>query len=66
MWKYLALALLVVLLAEIGLTRWIATQRRLHVVEAVSFGPPTVDVQTFRERARSLLAVPSEEPASKT
>jgi hypothetical protein len=66
MWKYLALALLVVLLAEIGLTRWIATQRRLHVVEAVSFGPPTVDVQTFRERARSLLAVPPEEPASKT
>jgi len=66
MWKYLAVALLVVLLAEIGLTRWIAMQRRLHVVEAVSFGPSSVDVQTFRERARSLLSVPSQEPASKT
>ena len=65
MWKYLAVALLVVLLAEIGLTRWIATQRRLHVVEAVSFGPATVDVQTFRERARSLLSVSAEESAPK-
>ena len=66
MWKYLAVALLVVLLAEIGLTRWIAIQRRLHVVEAVSFGPSTVDVQTFRERARSLLSVTAQEPVSKT
>jgi hypothetical protein len=66
MWKYLAVALLVVLLAEIGLTRWIAMQRRMHVVEAVSFGPSTVDVQTFRERARSLLSVSAQETASKT
>jgi len=66
MWKYLAVALLVVLLAEIGLTRWIAMQRHLHVVEAVSFGPSTVDVQTFRERARSLLSVTAQEPVSKT
>jgi hypothetical protein len=66
MWKYLAVALLVVLLAEIGLTRWIAMQRRLHVVETVSFGPATVDVQTFRERARSLLSSTTQEPVSKT
>jgi hypothetical protein len=65
MWKYLAVALLVVLLAEIGLTRWIAMQRRIHVVGAVSFGPATVDVQTFRDRARSLLSVPAEESAPK-
>ena len=62
MWKYLAIALLVALLAEVGLTRWIALQRRMHIVETVSFGPTTVDVKTFRERARSLLAIPKEEP----
>jgi hypothetical protein len=64
MWKYLAVALLGALLAEIGLTRWIAVQRRMHLVETVTFGPATVDVQTFRERARGLLAIPSHEPES--
>jgi hypothetical protein len=57
MWKYLAIALLVALLAEIGLTRWIATQRRMHSVETVAFGPAIVDVQTFRERAKALVSV---------
>jgi hypothetical protein len=66
LWKVLALALLAALLAEIGLTRWIAMQRRMHIMEAVSFGPATVDVQTFRERARSLLAVPNQEPPPAT
>jgi len=61
-WQYLALALLVALLAEIGLARWIATQRRMHMIDTVSFGPETVDIRTFRQRARSLLAVPSQEP----
>jgi hypothetical protein len=64
MWKYLALALLLALVAEVGLTRWIALQRRMHLIETVSFGPAAVDVQTFRERARSLLAMPAEEPES--
>jgi hypothetical protein len=66
MWKVLAVALLAALLAEIGLTRWIAMQRRMHMIETVSFGPSTVDVQTFRQRARSLLAVPNQEPPSST
>jgi hypothetical protein len=66
MWKVLAVALLAALLAEIGLTRWIAMQRRMHIMEAVSFGPATVDVQTFRQRARSLLAVPNQEPPPAT
>ena len=66
MWKYLAVALLAALLAEIGLTRWIAMQRRMHMIETVSFGPSTVDVQTFRQRARSLLAVPNQEPPPAT
>ncbi|MBM4017917.1 MAG: VWA domain-containing protein [Planctomycetes bacterium] len=60
MWKYLAVALAAALVAEIGLTRWIAVQRRMHMIETVSFGPATVDAQTFRERARSLLAVPNQ------
>jgi len=62
LWKYLALALVVALLAEIGLTRWIALQRRMHIVETVTFGPEAVDVQTFRERARRLLTGPGREP----
>jgi len=62
LWKYLAIALLVGLLAEIGLTRWIAMQRRMHVVETVAFGPESVDVKTFRDRARRLLDVTSPEP----
>ena len=67
LWKYLALSLLVILLAEIGLTRWIAMQRRMHMVETVSFGPSTVDVRTFRDRARALLAGnPEPESVSKS
>ena len=62
LWKYLAVALLVGLLAEVGLARWIATQRRMHMIDTVSFGTDAVDVKTFRQRARSLLAVTSQEP----
>ena len=62
LWKYLAIALLVGLLAEVGLARWIATQRRMHMIDTVSFGSDAVDVKTFRQRARSLLAVTSQEP----
>ncbi len=60
LWKYLALALLVGLLAEVGLARWIASQRRIHRVETVSFGPETVDAETFRARARRMLATAGE------
>ncbi len=61
-WKFLAIALLVGLLAEVGLARWIATQRRMHMIDTVSFGTDAVDIKTFRQRARSLLAVTSHEP----
>ena len=66
LWKYLAFGALFVLLAEIAITRWVAVQRRLHTVEAVSFGGEGVDIQTFQQRARQLLTVPSEptEPVS--
>ena len=64
LWKYLALSLLGALVAEIGLTRWIAQQRRTNVSETVEFGSTAVDVQTFRKHAREILAVPSEQPGS--
>ena len=62
LWRYLALALLVGLLAEVGLTRWIASQRRMHMVETVTFGPDVVDTRTFRQRARELLTVTQNQP----
>jgi hypothetical protein len=61
LWKYLAVALLVALLAEVGLARWIATRRRMHAVDTVTFGAEPIDVVTFRERARDLLAMPGEQ-----
>jgi len=63
LWKYLALALVACLLAEVGLTRWIATQRRLHAVDTVSFGPEMPDTETFRARAEEMLAPASENAA---
>jgi hypothetical protein len=60
--KYLAVALLIALLAEIGLARWIATQRGIHKVETVTFGQAIGDMQTLRQRARSLLALPNQDP----
>ena len=62
LWKYLVIALLVGLLAEVALARWITMQRRMHMIDTVSFGPEAVDLRTFRQRARSLLAVSSQEP----
>jgi hypothetical protein len=59
LWKYLAIGALLCLVAEIAVTRWIALQRRLHSPEEVVFGGEDVDVRTFRDRARELLAVPS-------
>jgi len=55
LWRYLALAMLVGLLAEVGLARWIAGQRHMHSAETVSFGPDTPDVETFRARAKQML-----------
>lgn len=55
LWEYLAIALLVAMVAEIALTRWIATQRRTSTVQPVMFGSDAIDTQTFRDRARELL-----------
>ncbi len=56
LWQLLALVLIGALVAEIALTRWIAMQRRTHSIRPVAFGSDAVDVETFRRRARDLLA----------
>ena len=56
LWKYLAAAALAALVGEIMLTRWIAAQRRSHRIETVAFGDESMDVETFRHRARRMLA----------
>jgi hypothetical protein len=58
LWQWLALVLLGAILAEIALTRWIAVQRKVHMVQPVAFGAEAVDIQSFRRRARDLLATP--------
>lgn len=62
LWKYLAVALLLGLIAEIALTRWIASRRRLHDLETIHFRHEYVDIQGFRARAEKMLAVPTPQP----
>lgn len=67
LWKYFIIGALLALLGETAIARWIAVQRRLGAAPTVAFGSEVVDVQTFRDRARELLAVPgsSVEPVTK-
>ncbi len=46
-WKYLAIAVLVALVCEIALTRWIATERRTHVKQEVRFSDTGPGARTF-------------------
>ncbi len=62
LWKYLALALLVGLLAEVGLTRWIAARRKLHSAAPVSFGDEIIGIGALRERTRAVLTGDREVP----
>lgn len=55
LWKYLAIGVLLALVAEIVLTRWIAQQRRTNSTEAVAFGQEILDVRGYRERAKEML-----------
>ncbi len=67
LWKYFIIGALLALLGEIAVARWIAVQRRLGAAPTVLFGSEVVDVQTFRDRAQQLLAVPNRatEPVTK-
>ena len=62
MWKYLAVAALLALVGEIGLTRWIAAQRKAHSAETVTFGHAAEEARSFRARAREMVQVPTEQP----
>lgn len=55
LWPYLVLGALMALLAEIGLTRWIAVKRRYGAAAHVDFGQHTVNVMAFRNKARRML-----------
>jgi len=59
LWRYLAVAALIAVLAEAALTRWIAQQRRVGAVEPVDFTSGAVDPAAFRRRAKELLKVGS-------
>jgi len=61
MWKYLLLGVLVVLLGEVLLSRWISLSRRTHAARTVRFEVEAVDIASFRARARELLETPSVE-----
>ena len=56
LWKYLAVALLLGLVAENGLTRWIASRRKYHSDATVRFGEQFTDMQTFRQHAQEILS----------
>ena len=56
LWKYLAVALLLGLVAENGLTRWIASRRKYHSDATVRFGEQFTDMQTFRQHAQDILS----------
>lgn len=55
LWKYLAIAAVVVLLAESFITRWIAQQRKMGTTETVDFVSEGERLSTFQERARDFL-----------
>jgi hypothetical protein len=54
-WKYLAVGVLAVLLAEIALTRWIATNRRTASATEIDFEGELAKLRSFRARAREML-----------
>ncbi len=62
LWRMLAVALVVALLAEIALTRWIARRRHVPSAGRVEFGAAD-DVTSFRARERAMLAPPAEDAA---
>jgi len=55
LWKYLAVAALLILLAECFVTRWIARQRKTGAEEKVEFVSEGEKLSSFRERAQQML-----------
>jgi len=62
LWKWLALTMLLCIVGEVALTRWITIRRKGHAVETVAFeSDATTDMKAYRARARELLKNPQEE-----
>jgi hypothetical protein len=55
LWKYLAAAAVLILLAECFVTRWIAVQRKSGAEETVSFVSDGEKLSSFRDRAQQML-----------
>ncbi len=53
-WKYLIVGVVLLVLGEIALARWIAAKRRTHSAQEVEFATDAVDVEDFRRRAKAL------------
>ena len=49
-WPYLALAALLVAVAEIALARWVAVQRKIHQAHTVQFGAQQVSAEALRRQ----------------
>jgi len=55
-WKYLAVGLLVLLVGEIALARWITAERRAHLAEDVRFAAAPMETVAFRTAAAEATA----------
>ena len=55
LWKYLAVAALVILLVECFVTRWVAVRRKADSMPTVSFVSEGERLSTFRDRAREMV-----------
>jgi hypothetical protein len=55
LWTLFALAGLLGVVGELGLSRWISIKRRYHAEVSVDFGGSSADIGEFRRRAEALL-----------
>ena len=56
LWKYLAVAALVILLVECFVTRWVAKRRKTDTMPQVAFVSEGEKMSSFRDRAREMVA----------
>jgi hypothetical protein len=56
LWKYLAVAALVILLVECFVTRWVAKRRKTDTMPQVTFVSEGEKMSSFRDRAREMVA----------
>ena len=56
LWKYLAVAALIILLVECFVTRWVAMRRKTDSMPTVAFISEGEKLSSFRDRAREMVA----------